>query len=39
MSSWTLGYNLFADIWLDTGVVESSVGVCSFPHYIKIHPG
>ncbi|KAF8260626.1 hypothetical protein EI94DRAFT_1747935 [Lactarius quietus] len=23
--SWTLGYNLFADIWLGTGVVESSV--------------
>ncbi|KAH9171798.1 hypothetical protein EDB89DRAFT_2070371 [Lactarius sanguifluus] len=23
--TWTLGYNLFADAWLDTGVVESSV--------------
>ncbi|KAH9000737.1 hypothetical protein EDB86DRAFT_2802105 [Lactarius hatsudake] len=23
--SWTLGYNLLADAWLDTGVVESSV--------------
>ncbi|KAH9021641.1 hypothetical protein EDB84DRAFT_1580790 [Lactarius hengduanensis] len=23
--SWALGYNLFADVWLDTGVVESSV--------------
>jgi len=23
--SWTLGYNLFADIWLNTSVVESSV--------------
>ncbi|KAH9052374.1 hypothetical protein EDB87DRAFT_1722946, partial [Lactarius vividus] len=23
--SWTLGYNLFADVWLGTGVVESSV--------------
>ncbi|KAN0136895.1 protein of unknown function (DUF1793) domain containing protein [Lactarius tabidus] len=23
--SWTLGYNLFADVWLDTGVVEASV--------------
>ncbi|KAI9464134.1 hypothetical protein BJY52DRAFT_1114957 [Lactarius psammicola] len=22
---WTLGYNLFADVWLGTGVVESSV--------------
>ena len=26
-SSWTLGYNLFADAWLGTQVVESSVGV------------
>ncbi|KAH9021897.1 hypothetical protein EDB85DRAFT_2293347 [Lactarius pseudohatsudake] len=25
VGSWTLGYNLFADAWLDTGVVESSV--------------
>ncbi|KAI9464566.1 hypothetical protein BJY52DRAFT_1414561 [Lactarius psammicola] len=24
---WTLGYNLFADIWLDTNVVESFVGL------------
>jgi len=24
-SSWTLGYNLFADKWLGTGVVEQSV--------------
>ncbi|KAI0278702.1 hypothetical protein BGY98DRAFT_916704, partial [Russula aff. rugulosa BPL654] len=23
--SWTLGYNLFADVWLDTNLVESSV--------------
>ncbi|KAI9459511.1 hypothetical protein BJY52DRAFT_1149036 [Lactarius psammicola] len=28
MGSWTLGYNLFADIWLNTSVVESSVSVC-----------
>ncbi|KAH9079604.1 hypothetical protein EDB83DRAFT_2216395 [Lactarius deliciosus] len=28
MSSWTLGYNLFADVWLNTSVVESSVSVC-----------
>ncbi|KAI9440205.1 hypothetical protein BJY52DRAFT_524154 [Lactarius psammicola] len=30
--SWTLGYNLFADVWLDTSVVESSVydGLSSF---------
>ncbi|KAI9459208.1 hypothetical protein BJY52DRAFT_1119183 [Lactarius psammicola] len=26
VGSWTLGYNLFADAWLDTGIVESSVG-------------
>ena len=26
--SWTLGYNLFADVWLGTDLVESSVGVC-----------
>jgi hypothetical protein len=26
--SWTLGYNLFADVWLGTNVVETSVGVC-----------
>jgi hypothetical protein len=25
--SWTLGYNLFADVWLGTSLVESSVGV------------
>ncbi|KAI9434452.1 hypothetical protein H4582DRAFT_2080813 [Lactarius indigo] len=24
-NSWSLGYNLFADVWLNTGVVESSV--------------
>ncbi|KAH9050575.1 hypothetical protein EDB84DRAFT_1388963 [Lactarius hengduanensis] len=27
-SSWTSGYNLFADVWLNTSVVESSVSVC-----------
>ena len=27
IDSWTLGYNLFADVWLGTSVVESSVGV------------
>ncbi|KAI9430129.1 hypothetical protein H4582DRAFT_2087538 [Lactarius indigo] len=27
MDSWTLGYNLFADVWLNTSVVESSVSV------------
>ncbi|KAF8491814.1 hypothetical protein F5888DRAFT_1613303 [Russula emetica] len=25
-NSWTLGYNLFADVWLGTNLVESSVG-------------
>jgi hypothetical protein len=25
--SWTLGYNLFADVWLGTNLVEQSVGV------------
>ncbi|KAI9430127.1 hypothetical protein H4582DRAFT_2133831 [Lactarius indigo] len=25
-SSWSLGYNMFADVWLNTSVVESSVG-------------
>ncbi|KAF8497614.1 hypothetical protein F5888DRAFT_1613618 [Russula emetica] len=28
--SWTLGYNLFADVWLGTNLVESSVGVCDY---------
>ena len=26
-NSWTLGYNLFADVWLQTNLVDSSVGV------------
>ena len=26
-NSWTLGYNLFADVWLGTELVESSVSV------------
>jgi len=36
--SWTLGYNLFADIWLDTGVIESSVfdGQSSFIDYLTL---
>ena len=25
-NSWTLGYNLFADVWLGTNLVDSSVG-------------
>ncbi|KAH9001000.1 hypothetical protein EDB92DRAFT_1788120 [Lactarius akahatsu] len=28
VGSWTLGYNLFADIWLNTSVVESPVRIC-----------
>ena len=28
--SWTLGYNLFADVWLDTGLVELSVSALEF---------
>ena len=26
-NSWTLGYNLFADVWLETNLEDSSVGV------------
>ncbi|KAI9434458.1 hypothetical protein H4582DRAFT_1818664 [Lactarius indigo] len=37
-SSWSLGYNMFADVWLNTSVVESSVGVYSFLFYIDNHP-
>jgi hypothetical protein len=29
-NSWTLGYNLFADVWLGTNLVESSVGVLEY---------
>ena len=29
-NSWTLGYNLFADVWLGTDLVESSVRVCDY---------
>jgi hypothetical protein len=29
-NTWTLGYNIFADRWLNTSVVESSVGICRF---------
>ena len=28
--SWTLGYNLFADVWLGTNLVEPSVGVLEY---------
>jgi len=37
VDSWTLGYNLFADVWLRTNVVESSVGVCRFLFYLDVH--
>ncbi|KAH9011942.1 hypothetical protein EDB85DRAFT_1878028, partial [Lactarius pseudohatsudake] len=41
MSSWTLGYNLFADAWLNTSVVESSVydGQSRFLHNLSLDPG
>jgi hypothetical protein len=26
-TSWTLGYNMFADVWLGTNLVDSSVSV------------
>jgi hypothetical protein len=29
-NSWTLGYNLFADVWLGTYLVESSVSVLEY---------
>jgi hypothetical protein len=29
-NSWTLGYNLFADVWLGTGLVEPPVGFLEF---------
>ena len=36
--SWTLGYNLFADVWLGTNVVESSVSVFLFMPHLDTHP-
>ena len=30
-NSWTLGYNLFADVWLGTNLVDQSVGVLECP--------
>ncbi|KAH9021999.1 hypothetical protein EDB85DRAFT_2187724, partial [Lactarius pseudohatsudake] len=41
VDSWTLGYNLFADAWLDTGVVEPSVfeGQSSFIDDIALTSG
>ncbi|KAI9446172.1 hypothetical protein H4582DRAFT_535706 [Lactarius indigo] len=38
VGSWTLGYNLFADVWLNTSVVESSVidGQSSFVNNLTL---
>ena len=43
-NTWTLGYNLFADVWLGTNLVESSVGIleCSFivvPDEFQVYDG
>ena len=43
-NSWTLAYNLFADVWLGTNLVESSVGIfeCSFiafPYEFQVYDG
>jgi Domain of unknown function (DUF1793) len=43
-NSWTLGYNLFADVWLGTNLAESSVGIleCSFiavPDEFQVYDG
>ena len=38
MDSWTLGYNLFADVWLGTDVVDSFVSIRRFLPYLDIHP-
>jgi len=32
-NTWTLGYNLFADVWLGTNLVEASVGVRKCGNY------
>ena len=42
--SWTLGYNLFADVWLGTNLVESAVGVLEYsflavPDQFQIYNG
>ena len=42
--SWTLGYNLFADVWLNTSLVEPSVGIleCSsivVPDEFQVYDG
>ncbi|KAH8995315.1 hypothetical protein EDB92DRAFT_1943302 [Lactarius akahatsu] len=40
VASWTLGYNLFADVWLNTSVVESSVyvGQSNFIYNLSLTP-
>ncbi|KAH9071099.1 hypothetical protein EDB83DRAFT_2289828, partial [Lactarius deliciosus] len=40
IGSWTLGYNLFADVWLNTSVVESSVydSQSSFIYNLSLAP-
>ncbi|KAH9023971.1 hypothetical protein EDB85DRAFT_294337 [Lactarius pseudohatsudake] len=40
IGSWTLGYNLFADVWLNTSVVESSVydSQSSFIYNLSLDP-
>ena len=42
--SWTLGYNLFADVWLGTDLVESSVSVgkssfLAVSHLFQVYDG
>ncbi|KAH9027085.1 hypothetical protein EDB85DRAFT_1868559 [Lactarius pseudohatsudake] len=39
MGSWTLGYNLFADVWLNTSIIEPSVynSQSSFVQNISLH--
>jgi hypothetical protein len=44
VDSWTLGYNLFADKWLGTNLVESSVSVreysfLAFSHLFQVYNG
>ena len=35
--SWTLGYNLFADVWLGTNLVESSVCARGFSFFADLY--
>ncbi|KAI0312550.1 hypothetical protein OF83DRAFT_1031803, partial [Amylostereum chailletii] len=36
-SSFSLGYNVFADLWLGTGVVDSNVSTYYDPYYVTSH--